>query len=54
MGKHEAPELKPTVARRVAHHAMHPIVHIITLVMLHAAALVLIEKTPLLSLLFIH
>ena len=50
MGKHEAPEAKKSVAR----HALHPVVHIVTLVSLHVSALVVIEKTPLLHLLLIH
>ena len=58
MGKHEAAaaknEAKKSVARHVARHALHPVVHIATLVSLHVAALVVVEKTPLLSLLLIH
>jgi hypothetical protein len=54
MGKHEAPEPKRPLRHRIAQHAMHPAVHIATLVALHSAALLVIgviEKTPLL---FIH
>lgn len=60
MGKHEAAEAKneantkKSVARYLARHALHPVVHIVTLVSLHVAALVVVEKTPLLSLLLIH
>jgi hypothetical protein len=54
MGKHEAPEPKRSVGQRLARYALHPVVHIITLVTLHSMALVVVEKTPLLTLLFIH
>lgn len=54
MGKHEAPEPKGSRRRSIARHALHPVVHIITLVALHIAALVVIDKTPLLTLLLIH
>lgn len=58
MGKHEARRqaigAKKFVARHLARHALHPVVHIVTLVSLHVAALVVVEKTPLLSLLLIH
>lgn len=54
MGKHEASAAKKSVARHLARHALHPVVHIVTLVSLHVAALVVVEKTPLLSLLLIH
>jgi hypothetical protein len=54
MGKHEAAEAKKSVAHHLARHALHPVVHIVTLVSLHVAALVVVEKTPLLSLLLIH
>lgn len=58
MGKHEARRpasaAKKSVARHLARHALHPVVHIVTLVSLHVAALVVVEKTPLLSLLLIH
>jgi hypothetical protein len=54
MGKHEIPQPKESVARTVARTAMHPMVHIITLVTLHVVALCVIDKTPLLALLFIH
>lgn len=51
MGKHEAPEPKRSTIMR---HALHPAVHIVTLVSLHSAALLIVEKTPLLTLLLIH
>jgi hypothetical protein len=60
MGKHEAPETpetpepKRSTRHRIADAALHPVVHIITLVSLHSAALLLIDKTPLLTLLFLH
>ena len=54
MGRHEAPEPKRSVGHRLARHAFHPVVHIITLVSLHSAALLVVERTPLLSLLLIH
>jgi hypothetical protein len=57
MGKHEAPEApepKRSTRRRIADAAMHPVVHIITLVSLHSAALLVIEMTPLLTLLFLY
>lgn len=54
MGKHEAPTPKRSLGRTLAHHAMHPVVHIITLVTLHVVAFVVVDKTPLLALLFLH
>ncbi len=54
MGKHEAPEPKRSLRRRIARHALHPATHIITLVALHTIALVLIDKTPLLGLMLLH
>lgn len=57
MGKHEAAEPKGSRRRTIARHALHPVVHIITLVTLHSAALLVVDKTPLLSLLslvFMH
>jgi hypothetical protein len=54
MGKHEAPEPKRPVRHTIVRHALHPAVHIITLVSLHSAALLVVEKTPLLTLLLIH
>jgi hypothetical protein len=54
MGKHEAPEPKRSVRDTIMRHALHPVVHIVTLVSLHSAALLIVEKTPLLTLLLIH
>jgi hypothetical protein len=54
MGKHEAPTPKRSIGRTLARHAMHPVVHIVTLVTLHVVALVVVDKTPLLALLLIH
>jgi hypothetical protein len=54
MGKHETPETTTSLARRATRHALHPIVHLLTLVTLHVVALGVIEKTPLLTLLFVH
>jgi hypothetical protein len=54
MGKHEAPEPKRSLRSRLARHALHPAIHIITLVALHTIALVVIDKTPLLALMFLH
>jgi hypothetical protein len=54
MGKHEAPEPKRSVRHTIARHALHPAVHILTLVSLHNAALLVVENTPLPTLLLIH
>jgi hypothetical protein len=54
MPKHQAPQPKRSLGRTLARHAMHPVVHIITLVSLHVAAMVVVDKTPLLTLLLIH
>ena len=54
MGKHQAPEPKRSVGHRLARHALHPVVHIVALVTLHSAALLVVEKTPLLTLLLLH
>jgi hypothetical protein len=54
MGKHEAPEPKSSRRRALARHALHPVVHIATLVALHTAALLVLDKTPLLALLLLH
>jgi hypothetical protein len=54
MGKHEASEPRRSVGYRLARRALNPVVHLITLVTLHSAALVIVDKTPLLSLLLIH
>jgi hypothetical protein len=53
MGKHEAPESKRSLRHRLTQRALHPAVHIASLVALHMAALLvigLVEKTPLLAL----
>ncbi|MDP9792584.1 hypothetical protein J2S43_001096 [Catenuloplanes nepalensis] len=41
-------------ARRLAAHALHPVVQVAALVSLHSAALLVVEKTPLLALLSLH
>ncbi|MBG0568793.1 hypothetical protein [Actinoplanes aureus] len=51
MPKHESAESQPTRLRRAARHALHPVSHVTSLVTLHAAALLVIEKTPVHSLL---
>jgi hypothetical protein len=53
MGKHEAPKPKRSLRHRIAQGALHPAVHVASLVALHMAALLvigLVEKTPLLAL----
>jgi hypothetical protein len=66
MGKHEAPEptnvpepltapeSKARLSQRFGRRALHPITHILALISLHVVALGLLEKTPLLTLLFLH
>jgi len=54
MGKHEAAEPKRPIHCRIMRHALHPVTHIIALVSLHSIALLVVEKTPLLTLLLIH
>ncbi|WP_433304268.1 hypothetical protein ACQP2F_14485 [Actinoplanes sp. CA-030573] len=54
MGKHRAPEPPRPLHRRLAKHAMHPLAHLAGLIALHCAALLLRDKTPLLSLLLLH
>lgn len=54
MGKHEAPRNHPkaaVVGRKCAKVATHHATHIVTLVSLHAAALVILEKSPILLML---
>jgi hypothetical protein len=51
MAKHEAPEPR---RHRIGRRLAHPISHVITLVTPHIVALCVIEKTPLLALLFLH
>lgn len=54
MGKHESPEPKMSRRRAIARHALHPVVQIATLVALHTAALLVLDKTPLLAGLLPH
>ncbi|EXG81979.1 hypothetical protein [Cryptosporangium arvum] len=55
MGKHAAPDPERLGCRhRITRGALHPLTHIVTLVGLHVAALTVIEKTPLLTFLFLH
>jgi hypothetical protein len=54
MGRHEAPEPIRPLRQRLLRHAMHPLTHLLTLLSLHIAALTLIDKTPLLTLLLLH
>jgi hypothetical protein len=55
MGEHEVTSTpKQSLGRTLARHAMHPVVHIITLVSLHVVAFAVVEKTSLLTLLFRH
>ena len=54
MGKHEVPQPKRSVRHSLTRRALHPVTHVITIVMLHVAALTVIEKTPLLTLLLLH
>lgn len=63
MGKHEASKHRSNSdsnsfgrqrARKLASHALHPLTHIIALVSMHVVALGILEKSPLLTLLFLH
>ncbi|MEJ3745534.1 hypothetical protein WEI85_19860 [Actinomycetes bacterium KLBMP 9797] len=51
MGRHEAPEPRTPLPRRLARHALHPAAHIIALVGLHIAALTVLGVAEKLSLL---
>jgi hypothetical protein len=42
------------LTRKVASHALHPITHIVALLSAHIVALGILEKTPLLTMLFLH
>jgi hypothetical protein len=54
MGKHEASTPRRSVRRTLARHAMHPVAHIAALVALHVVAFTVVDKTPLLALLFLR
>lgn len=57
MGKHEAPRNHPKanqIGRRCAKVATHHATHIVTLVSLHAAALLILEKSPILLILGLY
>ena len=54
IAQHAAAERRHRKARTIARHALHPVVHVATLVTLHSAALLVLEKTPVLALLSLH
>jgi hypothetical protein len=49
-----SPSARRQLTRKVASHALHPLTHIVALLSMHVIALGILEKTPLLTILFLH